>query len=61
MNSRKKLSLIIPYYNEQKTLAHCIKRVLAIATADLGLELIIVDDCSVDNSLVVARLAACVL
>jgi dolichol-phosphate mannosyltransferase len=55
VNIRKKLSLIIPCYNEQRTLAHCIKRVLAIATADLGLELIIVDDCSEDNSLVVAR------
>ena len=55
MNSRKKLSLIIPCYNEERTLAHCIKRVLAIATADLELELIIVDDCSADNSLAVAR------
>jgi len=55
VNSRKKLSLIIPCYNEERTLAHCIKRVLAIATADLELELIIVDDCSADNSLAVAR------
>jgi dolichol-phosphate mannosyltransferase len=55
MDSPKTLSLIIPCYNEEKTLGHCIKRVLAIATIDLALELIIVDDSSEDNSLVVAH------
>jgi dolichol-phosphate mannosyltransferase len=55
VNSRNTLSLVIPCYNEEKTLAHCIKRVLAIAKADLRLELIIVDDHSADNSLAVAR------
>ena len=49
------LSLIIPCYNEERTLANCIERVLAIATADLGLELIIVDDSSEDRSLMVAH------
>jgi cellulose synthase/poly-beta-1,6-N-acetylglucosamine synthase-like glycosyltransferase len=28
--------IIIPCYNEEKTLGHCIKRVLAIATIDLA-------------------------
>ncbi|HEX5317464.1 MAG TPA: glycosyltransferase family 2 protein, partial [Candidatus Kapabacteria bacterium] len=51
MGSAKTLSLIIPCYNEERTLAECIKRVLAIATDDLKLELIIVDDCSSDDSL----------
>ena len=55
MNSPKTLSLIVPCYNEEKTLGHCVKRVLAIATIDLALEVIIVDDSSDDNSLVVAR------
>lgn len=55
MNSRTKLSLIIPSYNEERTLAQCVKRVLAIASTGLEVELIIVDDCSGDNSLTVAR------
>src|SRR6516164_9420306 len=55
MSPPKKLSLVIPCYNEEKTLAPCIKRVLAIAKTDLKLELIIVDDCSTDKSLAVAQ------
>lgn len=55
MSVRSKLSLIIPCYNEERTLASCIERTLAVATPDIELELIIVDDCSTDNSLTVAR------
>jgi dolichol-phosphate mannosyltransferase len=55
MNSPKILSLVIPCYNEEETLAPCIKRVLAIGKTDLKLELIIVDDCSTDKSLAVAQ------
>jgi dolichol-phosphate mannosyltransferase len=55
MPPSKKLSLVIPCYNEEKTLAACIKRVLAIAKTDLRLELIIVDDCSTDKSLAIAQ------
>jgi dolichol-phosphate mannosyltransferase len=52
---RVKLSLVIPCYNEEKTLETCIDRVLAIRDELLELELIVVDDCSKDNSLLVAR------
>jgi dolichol-phosphate mannosyltransferase len=55
MDYPKTLSLIIPCYNEERTLAQCVKRVLAIATDDLRLELIIVDDCSSDNSPLIAH------
>lgn len=44
------LSLIIPCYNEERTLENCVKRILAIADDALSLELIIVDDHSDDNS-----------
>jgi dolichol-phosphate mannosyltransferase len=53
--NRVKLSIIIPCYNEEKTLEECVHRVLAIQDETLTLELIIVDDCSKDKSLEVAR------
>jgi glycosyltransferase involved in cell wall biosynthesis len=48
------LSIVIPCYNEEKTLARCVEHVLRIADADLQLQLIIVDDCSRDASVAVA-------
>ncbi len=50
-----KLSIVIPCYNEENTLEVCVKRVLAIQDETLEVELIIVDDCSKDKSLEVAR------
>lgn len=44
------LSVVIPCYNEQNTLAACIERVQAIADKNLSLEIIIVDDASEDQS-----------
>jgi dolichol-phosphate mannosyltransferase len=52
---RVKLSIIIPCYNEERTLQECVDRVLAIQDETLSLELIIVDDCSKDRSVEVAR------
>src|SRR5476649_1281830 len=52
---RVMLSVVIPCYNEENTLENCIKRVLAIQDAMLELELIVVDDCSKDKSLEIAR------
>jgi dolichol-phosphate mannosyltransferase len=49
------ISIIIPCYNEEKTLEACVQRVEAIADADLALELIIVNDCSKDRSREVAE------
>ena len=52
INFMTTLSLIIPVYNEQNSLAAIVERTLAIKK-DLGstkLELIIVDDCSTDDS-----------
>ena len=49
------LTLIIPCYNEEGTLDKCVERVLGLKSESLLLEIIIVDDCSTDNSLEVAR------
>jgi dolichol-phosphate mannosyltransferase len=50
-----RLSVVVPCYNEEQTLATCVHRVLAIAHSQLEIELIIVDDASSDNSLAVAH------
>src|SRR5258705_1337328 len=52
---RVKLSIVIPCYNEERTLEACVDSVLAIQSQTLELELIIVDDCSTDASLTIAR------
>jgi dolichol-phosphate mannosyltransferase len=49
------LSLVIPCYNEEKTLEACVDSVVAIKDETLDLELIIVDDCSKDRSRSIAR------
>jgi dolichol-phosphate mannosyltransferase len=55
VNTKIKLSLVIPCYNEEKTIAGCLERVLAIAEPDLTLEIIVVDDGSIDRG---AKIAA---
>jgi len=53
-----KLSVVIPCYNEMATLERCVASVLSIASDNLILEIIIVDDCSTDNSLSIANALA---
>ena len=45
-----RLSIIIPCFNEEKTLEKCIDRVLELENDSLSLEIVIVDDASTDNS-----------
>jgi glycosyltransferase involved in cell wall biosynthesis len=49
------LSIVIPCYNEENTLETCVDRVRSISDDTLRLEIIIVDDCSRDRSLEIAR------
>ncbi len=50
-----RLSIIIPCYNEAATLEKCVEKVLAIEDEHLNLEIIIVDDCSTDESVVIGE------
>ena len=52
---RELLSLIIPCFNEERTLASCVGRCLALKEHGLNLELVIVDDCSTDGSYQIAQ------
>ena len=60
MNGREipkpvKLSIVIPCFNEKNTLEQCVNKVIGIQDQHLLLEIIIVDDCSSDDSLTIAR------
>ena len=57
-NNQRKLSIVIPCFNEETTLARCLQHVLKIQDESLALEIIIVDDCSTDNSLKIAKALA---
>jgi glycosyltransferase involved in cell wall biosynthesis len=50
-----KLSVVVPCFNEERTLRLCVERLLDIRDATLALEIVIVDDRSTDRSGVVAR------
>jgi len=46
----KKLSVLIPVYNEEKTIKKCIDRVLSANTLKMDLEIIVSDNNSTDNT-----------
>ena len=48
------LSVLMPVYNESRTLRTIVERVLALPV-DCEIELVCVDDCSCDNSLEILR------
>lgn len=51
MNSSKDLSIIIPCYNASRTIKYCMESILNnLKTLDLDYEIIVVDDCSSDNT-----------
>ena len=52
--TKTRLSVVIPCFNERKTLRKCVEKVASIEDSELSLEIIIVDDCSTDGSHTVA-------
>ena len=53
-SARVKLSVVIPCFNEERTLGICIDRVMGLVAEDLEVEIIVVDDASRDRSLAIA-------
>ena len=49
------LSIVIPCYNESKTLRDCVESVLSVDWKGVGLQIVIVDDGSKDDSLSIAH------
>ena len=45
-----KISVIIPIYNEETTLLEILNKVNSQNSHDFNLEIIVIDDCSTDNS-----------
>jgi dolichol-phosphate mannosyltransferase len=52
------LSVIVPAYNEERSLVRCVERVLDIEGGDLTLEVLIVNDASRDNTAALATAIA---
>ncbi len=50
MNSVKKLSIVIPVYNEKDTIEALVEKVKAVNLGEIQKEIVIVDDCSSDGS-----------
>lgn len=46
----KTLSIIIPVYNEKKTIGEILRQVAAVKIAGVGKQIIVVDDCSTDGT-----------
>lgn len=55
--SQPLFSVVVPCYNEQATLEDSVSRLVSVfaGESDIDLEVIIVDDCSTDNSLLIAE------
>jgi len=49
------ISVIIPIYNVEKFIRRCLESVIAQECAEFDIECILVDDCSVDMSMVIAK------
>lgn len=58
LDQPKTLSVVMPCYNEERTLQNCIERLVSIADENLKLEVIFVDDFSTDKSLDIAKAMA---
>ena len=49
------ISIIIPIYNAEKYIFRCIKSVMNQKISGFGIECILIDDCSQDDSILIAN------
>lgn len=54
MKTKFKLSVIVPAYNAEKIIKDCLNRILQ-ETKKIVSEIIVVDDCSTDNTLAILK------
>ena len=59
MNQKFIVTVLVPCYNEERTLAKCINRLIKIEDDKIHLEIIIIDDASEDHSLEIAKELSC--
>lgn len=51
MEKKKILSVLIPAYNEDRTISEILTSIKRVDNLEVGIEIVIVDDCSTDNTL----------
>jgi dolichol-phosphate mannosyltransferase len=54
MNIKRSLSIIIPAFNEQRTIEESVRRLLAVDFGDIATEILVVDDASTDQTATIA-------
>ena len=54
MKTKYKLSVIVPAYNAEKIIKDCLNKILQ-ETKKIVSEIIVVDDCSTDNTLAILK------
>jgi glycosyltransferase involved in cell wall biosynthesis len=54
MNVKRKVSIIVPAFNEQNTIAESVRRLLDVDFADVETEVLVVDDASTDQTAEIA-------
>ena len=55
LTPKRKLSIVIPCYNEEKNVAELLRRVINVSIPNWEKEIIVVDDCSTDGTLKILR------
>ena len=50
MNDKRSISIVIPVFNSEKTIYTLVENIISELNKDYNLEIILINDCSLDNS-----------